>query len=300
MKRYWLAALLVLVALAAILTGCGKKNQNNPDGEPSIQPQVQEDPDTVVCYNGSTTLRFHKEDDRWVWADDVHFPLDQDVVQSLLDTLDSLRELTPVSHAEALADYGLEGAKAYVMLSDKNDNASYVYLGNATDGGYYMFDGVEEDGIYVAPATLMEQICGNIYDMALLPSLPQLTMNDITSLDMVSSSRELHLTVKDGAWFSDNADVSDKMTAMTDVLGKLELAQCVDFRPASGAAGICGLTDSATTFTIGYSGDKTLTLVLGAAHKDSGNYVTVNEDTTIYLLSAELAAPFTALANNGL
>lgn len=299
MKRYWIAALLVLTMIALLLTGCGGKKQKEAEDAPA-QPQVQEDPDTLVCNNGKTTLRFHKEDDKWCWVDDVDFPLDQSYVQQLMDTLYSLRDLTALGKHDEMSAYGLEDAKAYIMLGDPSGEESYIYLGNATDGGNYMYDGNEENGLYIAPATLMEQISRSIYDMALLPTLPQLTMDNMTAFDLVTSKKELHLTAKGGAWYSENTDVTRKMSAATDALTKLTLSACVDYRPASGAAEICGLGKDAAVLTVSYGDSMTFTMKLGTKRDKSGYYVTVNDDTTIYLLSAELGDTLKTLATDGI
>lgn len=299
MKRYWMAALLALVMMAALLSGCGGKEQEGTD-EVTVQPQVQEDPDMLVCCNGSTTLRFRKDGDKWVWIEDTDFPLDQSYVQELLDTLLGLRELTPVTPAKPLSEYGLEAAKAYIMLRSPSGEESYLYLGDTTDEGCYLFDGTEENGVYLAPSSLMEQISRSIYDMALLPTLPRLTMDSITALDTVYGEKEQHFTVKDGAWYSALTDVTEKMTAVTEALSQLELASCADYRPSSGAARICGLTTDAAVLTVSYSEGKTLTLTIGWYRSGNGYFATVNEDTTIYYLSAELAKPLKTLAKEGL
>lgn len=299
MKRYWIAALLVLAMMAALLTGCGEKKQE--EAEPDVaQPQVQEDPDTLECGNGSTTLRFRKDGDKWVWFDDEEFPLDQSYVQALLDTLQGLSELTPITPAKELSEYGLESAKAYILLRNPQGEESVIYLGKTTEDGCYIFDGTEENGIYLAPASLKEQISRSIYDMALLPNLPQLTMETMTALDVTYGDTAQHFTVKDGAWYSEGKDVTEQMTAVTEALGQLKLSSCVVYRPASGAASICGLTKDAAVLTVSYGEDKTFTLSIGWYRSDSGYYATVNEDSTIYLLSTELAKPLRTLAREGL
>ena len=298
MKRYWIVALLVLSMVAGLLTGCGGKKQKKGEEAPP-QPQLQEDPDTLVCNDGKTTLRFHKEDDAWVWMDDTDFPLDQSYVQELLDTLLSLRDLTPISQPKELSQYGLDPAKSYVTLSNPAGEESCIYLGKKADAGYYMYDG-DEKNIYIAPAALKQQISRSIYSMALLPSLPQLSMENMTSLDLVTSEKELHLTVRDGKWYSENTDVTEKMAAATDAIGQLAFASCVDYRPASGAAGICGLTKDAAVLTIGYGDGMTFTLTLGNKRDKTGYYATANDDTTIYLLPANIAKPIKTLATDGL
>ena len=299
MKRYWIAALLVLAMMAALLTGCGEKKQE--EAEPDVvQPQVQEDPDMLVCSNGKTTLRFQKDGDRWVWFDDTDFPLDQSYVQELLDTLQGLSELTPITPAKELSDYGLEAAKAYIMLRNPSGDESFIYLGKTTDDGCYMFDGTEENGVYLAPASLMKQISRSIYDMAQLPNLPRLTMETMTALDVAYGEKEQHFTVKDGAWYSEGKDVTEKMTAVTEALSQLEIASCVDYRPSSDAARICGLTKDAAVLTVSYGEDRTFTLAIGWYRSGGGYYAAVNDDTTIYLLSTKLAEPLKTLAKEGL
>ncbi len=291
--------MLVLTMVACLLTGCGDKKDKQAEESPA-QPQVQEDPDTLVCNNGKVTLRFHKEDDKWSWVDDTDFPLNQSCVQELMDALQGLRELKPLAHAKELTEYGLEKSKVYVMLSDPSGEESYIYLGDAADSGYYMYDGNAENGVYIAPAALMEQINRSIYDMATLPTLPQLTMENMTSLDLVTTEKELHLAVKDGAWYSEKTDVTAKMTQATSAIGQLAVSACVDYRPASGAADICGLTKNAAVLTIGYGDGKTFTLTLGSKRDKTGYYAMINDDTTIYLLPTELGKPIKTLATDGL
>lgn len=299
MKRYWIAALLVLAMLMALLSGCGGKKQNESDEE-STMPRVQTDPDTLVCTNGNKTLRFHKEDGKWVWLDDTEFPLDESYVQELLDTLHGLEALVPIASAGELAEYGLESVKVYVLLRDPSGSETCFYLGKAADDGYYMYDGTVEHGIYIAPTTLMQQISRSIYDMALLPTLPKLTLSNITAMTVTAGEVEQQFTVKDGKWYLDQADVTEKMTAVTDALGRLAVAGCVDYRPSSGAAGICGLTKDAAVLTVSYQNNMVFSLTIGLQRNDHGYYATVNEDSTIYLLPTELAQPLLSLAKDGL
>ena len=58
----------------------------------------------------------------------------------------------------------------------------------------------------------------------------------------------------------------------------------------------------AVTLTVTYraiAGETELTLRVGA-QRDGGYYATVNDDDTIYLMSAEALAPLLALAQTGL
>lgn len=78
--------------------------------------------------------------------------------------------------------------------------------------------------------------------------------------------------------------------------------QCIDYRPSTGVAELCGLTEPTVTLMVTYraiAGETELTLRVGA-QRDGGYYATVNDDDTIYLLPAAPAEALAALAANGL
>ena len=84
------ALLLALVMIAALTVGCGKKQSDTPTDTPAAGADVRtpaQQPAKLVCYNGSVTLRFVREEDTWYWGDDRDFPLEQSIVTELLATV---------------------------------------------------------------------------------------------------------------------------------------------------------------------------------------------------------------------
>jgi uncharacterized protein (TIGR01440 family) len=81
------ALLLALVMIAALTVGCGKKQSDTPTDTPAAGADGRtpaQQPAKLVCYNGSVTLRFVREEDTWYWGDDRDFPLEQSIVTELL------------------------------------------------------------------------------------------------------------------------------------------------------------------------------------------------------------------------
>ena len=77
------ALLLALVMIAALTVGCGKKQSDTPTDTPAAGADGRtpaQQPAKLVCYNGSVTLRFVREEDTWYWGDDRDFPLEQSIV----------------------------------------------------------------------------------------------------------------------------------------------------------------------------------------------------------------------------
>lgn len=65
------ALLLALVMIAALTVGCGKKQSDTPTDTPAAGADGRtpaQQPAKLVCYNGSVTLRFVREEDTWYWV----------------------------------------------------------------------------------------------------------------------------------------------------------------------------------------------------------------------------------------
>lgn len=157
--------------------------------------------------------------------------------------------------------------------------------------------------MYLSPAGVDGTLSMGIYDMARLPQLPQLTADNVSALTVTAADgKSLSLTASEGVWLRSGQDVTQWSGKLTEALGQLTLLRCIDYRPSTGVAELCGLTEPAVTLTVTYraiAGETELTLRVGA-QRDGGYYATVNGDDTIYLLPAAPAEALAALAANGL
>lgn len=105
MKTRIVCALLLALMLLA-LAGCGKKEDHPQPEDPNVTQEEEAVPVHLVCSNGSITLRFSLEEGHWLWADDKTFPLDESYALALLETVQGIESLPPVTTAAQLADYG--------------------------------------------------------------------------------------------------------------------------------------------------------------------------------------------------
>ena len=177
------ALLLALVMIAALTVGCGKKQSDTPTDTPAAGADGRtpaQQPAKLVCYNGSVTLRFVREEDAWYWGDDRDFPLEQSIVTELLATVQGYAALSPLPHTDDLSQFGLSDTKRYISLTDTEGNTRTYWLGTQTDEGQYIQPEDETDAVYLSPTGVDGTLSMGIYDMARLPQLPQLTA-DFTS-----------------------------------------------------------------------------------------------------------------------
>ena len=301
-KKY-IALLLVLLCLLT-LWGCGEKatDEQTPEQEdPQQQVQDVQQPtglsDMVACCNGSRTLRFQRnEDGNWEWKDDPDFPLDDTHVKTLLSTIETMMTLEPIETEKTPKSLNLEEDDTGKYITSSNEKGETItwYLGKKHDSGsYYMRrDGDPTNAIYLSPTDLSSQIGRSIYDMMILPQLPAMVTGKISRISIQAGDVTQQFQYVGDKWFDvGQVNVTEKLQPLLKQLAAPELAACVDYKPSKGAPAICGLSNPAAVLTVEYKDQfdatNTFTLSIGNTRGD-GYCVTINDDSTIYLMPAPL------------
>ena len=306
-----LGILVGLGILLAVVSAVKRSSAQREAEEAAAQDAASVITETEAAYssltydNGSATLSFHLDEaGKWVWSDDPEFPLDDSTIQSILTLLTNLKPQQTITEGDTLEAYGLDQPFATLTAAKPDGGTLTISLGNTTTDGnsYYMLMNEQESPVYIISNSLYTEMSKTIYDMCDLPELPQLTAENVTSLTVTAGERTLTLTPAEGAWTADGRDVTDQLADLTAWLGDMHLAACVDWRPSAGAAALCGLDKPAVTLTAAYThagADRSLTLTVGG-QRGAGYCVTVSDDDTVYLMSAEALAPLLTLAQSGL
>lgn len=307
----YFALILALSLCLTALWGCSEKGPALPETDDTQQTDQQQSDlqqttpellsDTIVCSDGDTTLRFERgENEEWQWKDDPDFPLDVTYVEKLAACVDQMMAAQPIDTDKTVEDLDLDSDEKYVTVTDEKGHKVTWYLGDKNDDGcYYMrLIGDESDAIYLAPAELTSQISRSIYDMMILPQLPEMAAEYIRSITITAGDKTV-TTAPDssGVWVAGNSSVNEKAQPVVQALGQMQIDSCVDFKPTSGAAAICGLDPAkasiAVEFVNAVGAENALFLSIGAKLGD-GYCVAIGEDTTIYLMKASLVEPILA------
>ena len=251
--------------------------------------------------NGQVTCRFRKDEDGWKWVDNESFPLDVSYVEEILTALDTMSvTLTPVTPAVEPADSGLDEPDRYMTVTVGEEITTLRFGDQKDDGQWYMaIDGQEDT--YLAADEFVKLMDRSIYDMAVLPTLPELTDENLTVITLRSGAEDkaVRLTKTDEGWFRENRQVTEQVQAMEAALADFTFDSCFNYDPSPDAAPLCGLDAPTATVTAAYVNtvgtETTLTLTLGALREDGSYYATLNDDTTVYLLNQDKIAPLLAL-----
>lgn len=328
-----IAAVVLLAVLAAVLLfkrHSAEKQAEEEAAQEAASAITEDHGYTSLTYTNSTaTLSFTQDEDgSWIWADDPEFPLDDSTITYIIQILQSLKPQQTITDGDTLEAYGLDQPSATLTATDAETGETLkLTFGKATTDGtsYYMLMNDAESPVYIVSDTLYNYLSTPIYDMCVLPELPVLTEETLNSLT-IQGAVETTLTAahneststdetdgEDGeetssvTWTSGETDVTDNETlqSLLDELSTLSFTKCADYKPSDEAVELCGFGSPTAVLTASYVTDSgtegTLTLTLGTKNVDGDSYYArMDNDTTIYLLSASAVSALVTAASSGL
>ena len=306
MKRH--TRLLVLLLVAALLTGCGSKAQQPKEADAAVQTALPPEGITALTLSDDAqVLRFRRDGDIWYWQDDETFPLDQASMPALLEAAAAMTAAPSVPAGDDLSTYGLDDAKTSLSVTADGETLTFTQGDQAASGDWYLR--CTEDGTVrtVSDDTVkvFQLLDGSIYDMAVLPTLPAITMDTLHTAAITGAGGvQINLRVVDGVRKVGSRDVTAETAALMDELSQLAVTACVDYDPAEGAAAVCGLDAPEAVLTLTYANavgtEETLTVTVGLPIGDGGRYVTLGGDATIYRMEETSLVQLLTLAETGL
>ena len=131
--------------------------------------------------------------------------------------------------------------------------------------------------------------------MMLLPQLPAIPAEQMRGVTLTKGEKSVYtFPNSDGKWVVGISSVNEEAQPMLQALGSLSIITCADYTPVDGAAEICGFNADSLRVELSYvtlnGADSTLLLTVG--NKISrGYFVTLGEDSTIYLMDPALIDP---------
>ena len=308
-----LCAAVLLVLSVRYRTAQAAKAENSQTSASDIAQAAQSDYITLSYQNGTTQLSFALNEDG-----EPELTLKAATVQSILALLKALKPQQTLDLPEDLSAYGLEDPQISMTATMPDGTALTVSMGNTTTDGnsYYAAISSDPKHIFIIANTLYLAMQKPIYEMCVLPELPQLPEDAMTSIEIEGPSNEdgtrsatvLTAAASDGgdvSWRSGGANVTDaaEVRALMEDLSALRVSQCVDFKPSDDAASFCGFVDP-SVLTVNYKTSsgaaETFALYIGNQNMDgTGRYVRIGEESAVYLMELSLLDPMMRLADQG-
>ena len=200
-KKALIIAMICLAAAAVLYLLVVKMNQKEANSESDdsddslVISSVDSGQITAISYEkDGKSLSFIKEDGTWYDAEDKKFPVNQDSLTTMTNTLGAVSATRKLEKPEALSEYGLDSPVLTVRYTASDGKEAEFIVGDTNDaagGAYLKISG--DDAVYLVSSDFADSFNSDIYQLADMESFPTITSDSITDISVNSNGHTLEI-----------------------------------------------------------------------------------------------------------
>ena len=255
-------------------------------------------------------MHFVKTDGQWRVEGDEAFPVKQDSVEGLAETLTALKADRKLENVEKPEDYGLL-EPAFTLTAVWSDGTETVYsMGDETPfgDGYYLSLSGEDGTVYTVADALSGDFSGNLLSFAQSEELPavenvtRLVVGDTLDVEGTAEKTEGEEASLRWIWKATGEKLDgSEVEALIDEAKNLRWTELKAVNADDEALSGYGLTDEQATAITLYDGETIVwKLLAGAEADEGGRYVRLPDSAMVYtadvasLLEADVGSLYDA------
>ena len=205
-------------------------------------------------------VTFEKDGDFWVKSDETGFPVDQDKIDTLVSSLNSIKAERTLENVEDASEYELDQPDNTITVTTEDGETTVIQLGMENDSTSQEYIDLNKDSstVYVVSNSTFSSFEGTLYDFAksgVFPTVDSSTVSKI-SVDGKDSS---YVVEKDennfwnitGDGETEKAD-SAKATSLASTLSSVAYASYVNYNCAEDELSQYGLDKPYAEITVDY------------------------------------------------
>ena len=205
-------------------------------------------------------VTFEKDGDSWVKSDETGFPVDQDKIDTLVSSLNSIKAERTLENVEDASEYELDQPDNTITVTTEDGETTVIQLGMENDSTSQEYIDLNKDSstVYVVSNSTFSSFEGTLYDFAksgVFPTVDSSTVSKI-SVDGKDSS---YVVEKDennfwnitGNGETEKAD-SAKATSLASTLSSVAYASYVNYNCAEDELSQYGLDKPYAEITVDY------------------------------------------------
>ena len=205
-------------------------------------------------------VTFEKDGDSWVKSDETGFPVDQDKIDTLVSSLNSIKAERTLENVEDASEYELDQPENTITVTTEDGGTTVIQLGMENDSTSQEYIDLNKDSstVYVVSNSTFSSFEGTLYDFAksgVFPTVDSSTVSKI-SVDGKDSS---YVVEKDennfwnitGDGETEKAD-SAKATSLASTLSSVAYASFVNYNCAEDELSQYGLDKPYAEITVDY------------------------------------------------
>ena len=205
-------------------------------------------------------VTFEKDGDSWVKSDETAFPVDQDKIDTLVSSLNSIKAERTLENVEDASEYELDQPENTITVTTEDGETTVIQLGMENDSTSQEYIDLNKDSstVYVVSNSTFSSFEGTLYDFAksgVFPTVDSSTVSKI-SVDGKDSS---YVVEKDennfwnitGDGETEKAD-SAKATSLASALSSMAYSSYVNYNCAEDEFSQYGLDKPYAEITVCY------------------------------------------------
>ena len=205
-------------------------------------------------------VTFKKDGDSWVKSDETDFPVDQDKIDTLVSSMNSIKAERTLENVEDASEYELDQPENTITVTTEDGETTVIQLGMENDSTSQEYIDLNEDSstVYVVSNSTFSSFEGTLYDCAKSGVFPTVDSSTVSKIS-VEGKDSSYVVEKDennfwnitGDGETEKAD-SAKATSLTSALSSMAYASYVNYNCAEDELSQYGLDKPYAEITVDY------------------------------------------------
>ena len=205
-------------------------------------------------------VTFEKEGDSWVKSDETDFPVDQDKIDTLVSSMNSIKAERTLENVEDASEYELDQPENTITVTTEDGETTVIRLGMENDSTSQEYIDLNKDSstVYVVSNSTFSSFKGTLYDFAKSGVFPTVDSSTVSKVS-VEGKDSSYVVEKDENNFwnitddgeTEKAD-SAKATSLASALSSMAYASYVNYNCAEDELSQYGLDKPYAEITVDY------------------------------------------------
>ena len=205
-------------------------------------------------------VTFEKDGDFWIKSDETDFPLDQDKVETLISSLNSVTAERTLENVENAAEYELDQPENTITVTTQNGETTVIQIGMENDSTSQEYIDLNDDSstVYVVSNSVFSSFEGTLYDFAKSGTFPTVDSSTVRMISVdgkdssyVVEKDENNLWSITGGGDTEKAD-SAKATSLASSLSSMAYDSFVNYNCSEDQLSQYGLDKPYGEITVDY------------------------------------------------
>ena len=291
-----ITAVGVLVVLSGAYVGVkayvakqdAAESESAEEENPEIVSIASADVKSIKFVIDKKEVTFEKDGDSWVKSDETDFPVDQDKIDTLVSSLNSITAERTLEDVEDASEYELDQPENTITVTTEDGETTVIRLGMENDSTSQEYIDLNKDSstVYVVSNSTFSSFEGSLYDFAKSGTFPTVDSSTVSKISVDGKSSS-YVVEKDennfwnitGDGDTEKAD-SAKATTLSTALSSMAYASYVNYNCSEDQLSQYGLDKPYAKITVDYQEEveKESTDTENEAENGTGDVSEVSED----------------------